>query len=229
MASLTRHGKKNRVVATLCELIVEVPSSNASCKGSLSLLNSQANISTSLSQTTNVQAPSQRISPRATTLASQTTLNSVDSDHSLKRKGRGPTRGKGTDDIITTARKISLDISKKSGRAIGNQQARLANECGYIVRSFAPLRYKRWIDIPKHEKNTLYDRVLERMLEIKEQPILEESQAPTEFELMQEILGKCRGYIRGLEHGPKPASSHIIVDLTSTDTESIALREKIDK
>lgn len=84
---------------------------------------------------------------------------SIDS-HSLKRKGRGLTRGKGTDDIVSAAGKISLEISKTMGRAIGNQQARLASECGYVVRSFAPLRYKRWIDIPNEEKNKLYDRVL---------------------------------------------------------------------
>ncbi|KAL2479566.1 Uncharacterized protein Adt_32532 [Abeliophyllum distichum] len=98
MASRTRPGKKNRVVATPCELTTEVPSSKASCKGSLSMTNSQANISTSSFQTTNVQAPtplsqpphvlaplsqprtqapSQRISPHATTLAPQTTFNSV--------------------------------------------------------------------------------------------------------------------------------------------------------
>ncbi|KAL2487079.1 Uncharacterized protein Adt_31835 [Abeliophyllum distichum] len=346
MASRTRPGKKNRVVATPCELTTEVPSSKASCKGSLSMTNRQAKISTTSFQTTNVQAPTPLPQP-------------------LHRKGRGPTRGKGTDNIVAAAGKISLDISKKSGRTIGNQQARLASECGYIVRSFAPLRYKRWIDIPKEEKNTLYDRVLakfnldltvehvikcvndtlarryrdyrcrlkekyfngklfddamkncpsdvkqvdwdwlceywstpefqalstrnlashncikynhrggsksfvarleekraitkdstrgeidlyyethynenkgwvndeartryERMLEIKEQHILEESQAPTEFEIMQEVLGKCRGYIRGLGHGPKPASSHGTIDLTATDTESIALREKIEK
>ncbi|KAL2480332.1 Uncharacterized protein Adt_33298 [Abeliophyllum distichum] len=154
MASQTRPGKKNRVVATSCELTTEVPSSKASCKGSLSMTNRQAKISTTSFQTTNVQAPtplpqplhvpaplsqpqtqapSQRISPHATTLAPQTTCNSADSDHSLKRKGRGPTRGKGTDNIVAAAGKISLDISKKSGRAIGNQQARLASECGYIV------------------------------------------------------------------------------------------------
>ncbi|CAA2958128.1 Hypothetical predicted protein [Olea europaea subsp. europaea] len=75
-------------------------------------------------------------------------------------KGRGPTRGKGTDDIVSAAGKISLEISKKLGRAIGNQQALLASECGYIVRYFAPLCYKRWIDIPYEEKNKLYDRVL---------------------------------------------------------------------
>ncbi|KAL2525474.1 Uncharacterized protein Adt_10528 [Abeliophyllum distichum] len=67
------------------------------------------------------------------------------------------------------------------------------------------------------------------MLEIKEQHILEESQAPTEFEIMQEVLGKCRGYIRGLGQGPKPASSHGTIDLIATDTESIALCEKIEK
>lgn len=84
---------------------------------------------------------------------------SIDS-HSLKRKGHGLTRGNGTDDIVSAAGKISLEISKTMGRAIGNQQARLASECGYVVRSFAPLRYKRWIDIPNEEKNKLYDRVL---------------------------------------------------------------------
>ncbi|KAL2505656.1 actin [Abeliophyllum distichum] len=141
MASRTRPGKKNRVVATPCELTTEVPSSKASCKGSLSMTNRQAKISTTSFQTTNVQAPTPLPQP-------------------LHRKGRGPTRGKGTDNIVAVAGKISLDISKKSGRAIGNQQAHLASECGYIVRSFAPLRYKRWIDIPKEEKNTLYDRVL---------------------------------------------------------------------
>ncbi|KAL2497575.1 Uncharacterized protein Adt_23125 [Abeliophyllum distichum] len=218
MASRTRSGKKNRVVATPCELTTEVPSSKASCKGSLSMTNRQAKISTTSFQTTNdqaptplpqplhvsaplSQAPSQRISPHATTLAPQTTCNSADSDHSLKRKGRGPTRGKGTDNIVAAAGKISLDISKKSGRAIGNQQARLASECGYIVRSFAPLRYKRWIDIPKDEKNTLYDRVLENV----------------------EVT------LEDLDMVPKPASSHGTIDLTATDTESIALREKIEK
>ncbi|KAL2461881.1 Uncharacterized protein Adt_45301 [Abeliophyllum distichum] len=280
MASRTRPGKKNRVVATSCELTTEVPSSKASCNGSLSMTNSQAKISTSSFQTTNVQAPTPLPQP-------------------LHRKGRGPTRGKGTNNIVAAAGKISLDISKNSRRAIGNQQARLASECGYIVRSFAPLRYKRWINIPKEEKNTLYVRVLakfnldlivehvfkcvndtlarqyrdyrcrlkekyfngkllddairncpsdvkqvdrdwlceywstpefqEIVLEIKEQPILEESEAPTEFEIMQKVLGKCRGYIRGFGHGPKPTSSHGSIDLTSTDTESIALREKIEK
>ncbi|KAL2506570.1 Uncharacterized protein Adt_22191 [Abeliophyllum distichum] len=154
MTSRTRPGKKNRVVATPCKLTTEVPSSKASCKGSLSMTNPQAKVSTSSFQTTNVQAPtplpqplhvpaplsqpqtqapSQRISPHATTLAPQTTFNYVDYDHSLKRKERGPTRGKGTDNIVAAAGKISLDISKKSGRAIENQQARLASECGYIV------------------------------------------------------------------------------------------------
>ncbi|KAL2518131.1 hypothetical protein Adt_14378 [Abeliophyllum distichum] len=131
MASRTRPGKKNRVVATPCELTTEVSSSKTSCKGSLSLTNPQAKISTSSFQTTNVQAPT-----------------------------------------------------------------------------------------------PLPQSLQERMLEIKEQPILEESQAPTKFEIMQEVLGKCRGYIRGLGHGPKPASSHGTIDLTSTDKESIALRRE---
>ncbi|KAL2466619.1 Uncharacterized protein Adt_42470 [Abeliophyllum distichum] len=344
MASRTRPGKKNRVVATPCELTTEFPSSKASCKGSLSMANRQAKISTTSFQTTNVQAPtplpqplhapaplsqpqtqapSQRISPHATTLAPQTTCNSADSDHSLKRKGRGPTRGKGTDNIVTAVGKISLDISKKLGRAIGNQQARLAIEhvikcvndtlarryrdyrcrlkekyfngklfddamkncpsdvkqvdwdwlCEYWStpefqalstcnlashncikynhrggsKSFvARLEEKRAItkDSTRGEIDLYYETHYnenkgwvndeartryERMLEIKEQHILEESQAPTEFEIMQEVLGKCRGYIRGLGHGPKPASSHGTIDLTATDTESIALREKTEK
>ncbi|KAL2497763.1 Uncharacterized protein Adt_23313 [Abeliophyllum distichum] len=66
------------------------------------------------------------------------------------------------------------------------------------------------------------------MLEIKEQPVLERSQAPTEFEIMQEVLRKGRGYNRGLGHGPKPSASHS-VHLTSPDTESIALCEQIEK
>ncbi|KAL2492194.1 Uncharacterized protein Adt_27822 [Abeliophyllum distichum] len=173
MVSRTRHGKKNRVVATPCELTTEVPSSNASCKGSLSMSNSQANISTSLSQTTNVHVPTplpqplQFLPPLSQPQApSQRGFHHMQPHWHLKpllilvRKGRGPTRGKGTDDIVTAVGKLSLDISKKSGRAIGNQQARLASECGYIARSFAPLRYKRWIDIPKQKKNTLYDLVL---------------------------------------------------------------------
>ncbi|KAL2518253.1 Uncharacterized protein Adt_14500 [Abeliophyllum distichum] len=46
--------------------------------------------------------------------------------------------------------------------------------------------------------------------------------------LTSEVLGKYRGYIRGLGHGPKPAARHS-VDLTSPNTESIALREQIEK
>ncbi|KAL2472348.1 Uncharacterized protein Adt_40495 [Abeliophyllum distichum] len=66
------------------------------------------------------------------------------------------------------------------------------------------------------------------MFEIKEQPIPKRSEAPTELEIMQEVLGKCRGYIRGLGHGPKPVASNS-VDLTSPNTESIALPEQIEK
>lgn len=66
------------------------------------------------------------------------------------------------------------------------------------------------------------------MLQIKEQPVPDGSDAPTELEIMQQVLGKSRGYIRGLGHGPKPASNHS-VHLTSVDTESIALREQIQK
>ncbi|XP_022898013.1 uncharacterized protein LOC111411689 isoform X3 [Olea europaea var. sylvestris] len=176
MASRTRIGKKNRVFTTSYEPPSDVFSSKASCKGPLTHTTLQANISSSLSKTSNAQVPTplpqplrvptplsqpqlQLNSSQATTLTHETILNSNDS-HSLKRKGRGPTRGKGTDDIVSAAGKISLEISKKLGRAIGNQQARLASECGYVVRSFAPLCYKRWIDIPYEEKNKLYDRVL---------------------------------------------------------------------
>ncbi|KAL2466633.1 Uncharacterized protein Adt_42484 [Abeliophyllum distichum] len=177
MASRRRPRKKKRVVATSCELTAEVLSSKASCKDSLSQTTPQAKISTSLSQTTNVQvptplpqplqvpvplsqpqtqAPSQHMPSHKTTLAPETTLNSID----INRKGCGRTRCKGANDIVTVVGKISLEISKKLGRAIGNQQARLTSECGYIVRSFAPLQYKRWIDIPKEEEIKLYDRVL---------------------------------------------------------------------
>ncbi|CAA2970387.1 Hypothetical predicted protein [Olea europaea subsp. europaea] len=166
MASRTRIGKKNRVFTTSCEPPSEVFSSKASCKGPLTQTTLQANISFLLSKTSNVQVPvpfsqsqPQLNSSQATTLTHENILNSNDS-HSLKRKGRGPTRGKGTDDIVSAAGKISLKIYKKMGRAIGNQQARLASECGYVVQSFAPLCYKRWIDIPNEEKNKLYDRVL---------------------------------------------------------------------
>ncbi|CAA2940140.1 Hypothetical predicted protein [Olea europaea subsp. europaea] len=285
MASRTRIGKKNRVFTISYEPPSHVFSSKVSCKGPSTYTTLQANISSSLSKTSNAHAPTplpqplrvpaplsqphlQLNSSQATTLTQKTILNS-------------------------NAGKILLKISKKLGRAIGNQQARLASECGYVVRSFAPLCYKRWIDIPYEEKNKLYDRFLakfkldltvehvhkcvndtlarryrdyrcklkekyfngkilddamkncptdikqvdwdwlcqywsipefqEKMFQIKEQPILEGSEAPTELEIMQ-VLGKSGGYIRGLGHGPKPASSHS-THLTSVDTESIALRE----
>ncbi|XP_022878703.1 uncharacterized protein LOC111396520 [Olea europaea var. sylvestris] len=68
----------------------------------------------------------------------------------------------------------------------------------------------------------------ERMLQIKEQLVPEGSEAPTELEILQEVLGKSRGYIRGLGHGPKPATSYS-AHLTLVDIESIALREQIQK
>ncbi|KAL2497761.1 Uncharacterized protein Adt_23311 [Abeliophyllum distichum] len=66
------------------------------------------------------------------------------------------------------------------------------------------------------------------MLDIKEQPVLRGSQAPIEFEIMQELLEKCRGYIRGLGYGPKPPASNS-VDFTSPNSESIALSKQIEK
>ncbi|CAA3009705.1 Anaphase-promoting complex subunit 6 [Olea europaea subsp. europaea] len=176
MASRTRIGKKNRVFTTSSEPPSEVFSSKESCKGPLTQTTLQTNISSSLSKTSNVQVPTplsqplrvsvsfsqtqpQLNSSQATTLTHENILNSNNS-HSLKRKGRGPTRVEGIDDIINVAGKILLEISKKLRRAIGNRQAHFASGCGYVIRSFAPLCYKRWIDIPNEEKHKLYDRIL---------------------------------------------------------------------
>ncbi|KAL2526032.1 Uncharacterized protein Adt_11086 [Abeliophyllum distichum] len=101
-----------------------------------------------------------------------------------------------------------------------------------LLSHYLNLRLRLHLNICHHMKRYWHLRLLsipsERMLEIKEQPVPEKSQASTEFEIMQEVLGKCRGYIRRLGHGPKLATNHS-VDLTSPDTESIALREQIEK
>ncbi|CAA2970174.1 Hypothetical predicted protein, partial [Olea europaea subsp. europaea] len=56
--------------------------------------------------------------------------------HSLKRKGRGPTRGKGTDDIISADEKISLEISKTWEELLEiNKQVWLVS----VALSFDPL------------------------------------------------------------------------------------------
>ncbi|KAL2474658.1 Uncharacterized protein Adt_35394 [Abeliophyllum distichum] len=195
---------------------------------------SQTKISTSLSQTTNVQvpsplpqplqvpvplsqlqthAPSQHMSSHETTLGPETTLNSIDL-HSLKRKGRGRTRGKGTDDIKIGTGYVNIGLLQSFREQLLKGEIDLNYETHYSVN-------KWWVN---YEAQTRY----KRMFEIKEQPIPEGSQAPTRFEIMQEVLVKCRGYIRGLGHGPKPVASRS-VDLTSPNTESIVLREQIEK
>lgn len=88
--------------------------------------------------------------------------NSTDSYPPLK-KGRGPTRGKDTDTIVQMSGKIKLDFNTESGRPKdSDKSAKFSNECGYLIRKFAPLQFKKWSAIPAMDTQPLVDRLLSK-------------------------------------------------------------------
>ncbi|KAL5822328.1 hypothetical protein ACOSQ4_020228 [Xanthoceras sorbifolium] len=55
----------------------------------------------------------------------------------------------------------TLKVSQLLGRVVGTTKAGwLARDVGYVVRKFAPLRYRGWKQIPEVEKQVVYQRLL---------------------------------------------------------------------
>ena len=62
---------------------------------------------------------------------------------------------------MQSSEKIKLYISEETNRPIGRKYSSLlSSECGYLVRKFAPLKYKKWSKILESEKQVLFDRIL---------------------------------------------------------------------
>ncbi|KAK9217935.1 hypothetical protein WN943_006567 [Citrus x changshan-huyou] len=76
----------------------------------------------------------------------------------IKKRTRGPSRGKKTDDIVQLSGKIKLHISPETNRPVGHKySSMLSSECGYLVRRFAPLQHEKWSKIPESEKQSKFD------------------------------------------------------------------------
>ncbi|KAJ9678812.1 hypothetical protein PVL29_020878 [Vitis rotundifolia] len=59
--------------------------------------------------------------------------------------------------------KIKLDFSAESGRPKdSDKSAKFSNECGYLIRKFAPLQFEKWSIIPAMDTQPLVDRLLSK-------------------------------------------------------------------
>ena len=61
--------------------------------------------------------------------------------------------------------KIKLDFNTESGRPKdSDKSAKFSNECGYLIRKFAPLQFEKWPAILAMDTQPLVDRLLVRAL-----------------------------------------------------------------
>ncbi|KAL2518820.1 Uncharacterized protein Adt_15067 [Abeliophyllum distichum] len=92
-----------------------------------------------------------------------------------KRRGRGPTRGKRSEKVVSTCgHKLKVEFNNQNRRVIGPNASSFANEMGIVVRSMAPLVVKRWKDIDHAQKMHMIDRWKEKY-EFETTKMIEES------------------------------------------------------
>ncbi|KAF9604130.1 hypothetical protein IFM89_002805 [Coptis chinensis] len=80
---------------------------------------------------------------------------------------------------------------------------------------------KRRID---DQRKSLHKLVLERMVELQNQPTLEGSNPLTEEEIFDEVLGVRPGYKRGLGHGEAPPSRKRVAGYEHPDVDQLRAR-----
>ena len=82
-----------------------------------------------------------------------------------KRKVRLTTRGLGTKTIVKVSGKIKIvmdpDIRKPTCELAS---ARLSSECGYLVRTMAPLQLKKWKNISAADKKAIMECLLVNLI-----------------------------------------------------------------
>ncbi|KAL2487473.1 Uncharacterized protein Adt_32229 [Abeliophyllum distichum] len=92
-----------------------------------------------------------------------------------KCRGRGPTRGKRSEKVVSTCgHKLKVEFNDQNRRVIGPNASSFANEMGIVVRSMAPLAVKRWKDIDHAQKISMIDRLKEKY-EFETTKMIEES------------------------------------------------------
>ncbi|KAI3862905.1 hypothetical protein MKX03_014861 [Papaver bracteatum] len=81
-----------------------------------------------------------------------------------KRNIRGISRGVGLERFLamTKDRKLPVKFKESAGEAVCFNRSKLATESGVIVRSFTPLEYKSWKNIPLHDREALMERVKDK-------------------------------------------------------------------
>ncbi|KAK0571081.1 hypothetical protein LWI29_010662 [Acer saccharum] len=78
-------------------------------------------------------------------------IHSAPSEQRPKRK-RGSCRGLKTSAIVEGTGKIQIYVCPETGRVDNSANSSLlSHEYGYLVKRFAPLRYKKWKSIPTME------------------------------------------------------------------------------
>lgn len=63
---------------------------------------------------------------------------------------------------MTKDRKLAVKFKESAGVAVCFNRRKLATEYGVIVRSFSPLEYKSWKNIPLHDREALMERVKDK-------------------------------------------------------------------
>ncbi|KAL2479991.1 Uncharacterized protein Adt_32957 [Abeliophyllum distichum] len=102
-------------------------------------------------------------------------LENSPSEPPRKRRGRGPTRGKRSEKVVSTCgHKLKVEFNDQNRRVIGPNASSFANEMGIVVRSMAPLAVKRWKDIDHAQKMPMIDRLKEKY-EFETTKMIEES------------------------------------------------------
>ncbi|MCL7051386.1 hypothetical protein MKW94_030250 [Papaver nudicaule] len=86
------------------------------------------------------------------------------SDASTQRNVRGLTRGLLLDALINAGGKLPIKFCEFERVPVCSNASHLASECGVIVRSLAPLRYKSWTKIPRVERNSMIERVKNKFI-----------------------------------------------------------------
>ncbi|KAI3862884.1 hypothetical protein MKX03_015730 [Papaver bracteatum] len=95
------------------------------------------------------------MAPKITTSTESTTK---------KRNTRGISRGVGLERLLamTKDRKFPVKFKESAGETVCFNRSKLATESGVIVRSFAPLEYKSYKNIPLHDREALMERVKDK-------------------------------------------------------------------
>ncbi|KAF9595590.1 hypothetical protein IFM89_001062 [Coptis chinensis] len=102
--------------------------------------------------------------------------------------------------------KPRIEIAIGKDRPVCNWSQQWITELGVIARFRIPPFAHYWKDVTDDQRKSLHKLVLERMVELQNQPTLEGSNPLTEGEIFDEVLGVRPGYKRGLGHGEAPPS-----------------------